>query len=343
MSRMFAPAYIRAFLFRPLKVTHQQKIVDLTLDQFPILDLQLTLVAISIVNRQSEIVNRYRYLGEKTMQQLAKISQSANLGPVYKKRDHKNSWWYKHRLEFIILPSGILTLISLWALIVFIGNYPTFILPDPLTVFQAFTKIVLNGTLWHHTQATLMEIIGGLVLGLSTATILGYILAKNPWLERLVGPYIAASQSIPAVAIAPLLIIWFGSGKLSKVLICALIVFFPVLVNTIVGIRSVDPGLQTLMRSLRANRWQTFKILEIPAAMPVLLGGLKIGVTLGVIGAVVGEFMGANRGLGYLINLSKGLFNTPMMFAALITLGAISLILYAIVTGLEYCLLAWRR
>ena len=129
-----------------------------------------------------------------------------------------------------------------------------------------------------------------------------------------------ASQSIPAIAIAPLLIIWFGSGKLSKILICALMVFFPVLINTIVGIRSVDKGLHTLMRSLHAGRWQTFILLEVPASMAVLLGGLKIGVTLSVIGAVVGEFVGADRGLGYLINLSKGLFNTALMFAALITL-----------------------
>jgi NitT/TauT family transport system permease protein len=243
----------------------------------------------------------------------------------------------------IALPAGLVLVISLWTMITRIGNYPTFILPDPLTVFGELVTVAGNGTLWRHSQATLIEIVGGLALGLSLATILGYILAKSPFLERLAGPYIAAMQSIPAVAIAPLLVIWFGSGKLSKVLICALIVFFPVLVNTIVGIRSVDDGLKTLMRSLRANRWQTFMMLEVPASMPVLLGGLKIGVVLAVIGAVVGEFVGADRGLGFLINLSKGLFNTPLMFVALITLGVISLTLYLLVTGLEHWLLAWRR
>jgi NitT/TauT family transport system permease protein len=201
----------------------------------------------------------------------------------------------------------------------------------------------LNGHLWLHISTTLMEMFGGLLLGLSVATVLGYLLAKSPILERLLGPYIIASQSVPAVAIAPLLIIWFGTGRLSKVLVCALVLFFPVLVNTIVGIRSVDEGLRTLMRSLHATRWQTFSMLEIPAALPVLLGGLKIGVTLSVIGAVVGEFVGADRGLGYLVNLSKGLFNTPLMFAALFTLTTISLILYLIVTGLEKWLLAWRN
>jgi NitT/TauT family transport system permease protein len=243
----------------------------------------------------------------------------------------------------VALPVGILLLVGLWSLIVALGNYPTFILPDPASVFSEIGAIATNGLLWHHSQATLAAIIGGLALGLTSATVLGYLLAKSPLLERLAGPYIVASQSIPAVAIAPLLVIWFGSGKLSKVLICALVVFFPVLVNTIVGIRSVDTGLKTLMRSLRANRWQTFIMLEVPAAMPVLLGGLKIGVTLSVIGAVVGEFVGANQGLGYLINVSKGLFDTPLMFAALFILASISLCLYLVVTGLEHWLLAWRR
>ncbi|MBE7469635.1 MAG: ABC transporter permease [Anaerolineae bacterium] len=251
--------------------------------------------------------------------------------------------WQKIGLEVVALPLGIILLLVLWMMVVVVGNYPTFILPDPASVFNKLSEIVANGLLWHHSQATLAAIIGGLTLGLTTATLLGYLLAKSPLLERLAGPYIVASQSIPAVAIAPLLVIWFGSGKLSKVLICALVVFFPVLVNTIVGIRSVDAGLKTLMRSLRANRWQTFVMLEVPAAMPVLLGGLKIGVTLSVIGAVVGEFVGADRGLGFLINQAKGLFDTPLMFAALITLASISLCLYLLVTKLEHWLLAWRR
>lgn len=251
--------------------------------------------------------------------------------------------WYQLAVELFALPLGILLLLGLWALVVWIGNYPAFILPDPLSVFSQLAEIAANGLLWQHSQATLIAIAGGLAMGVTTATLLGYVLAKSPLLERLVGPYIVASQSIPAVAIAPLLLIWFGSGRLSKVLICALVVFFPVLVNTIVGIRSVDAGLKMLMRSLRANRWQTFIMLEVPAALPVLLGGLKIGVTLSVIGAVIGEFLGTDQGLGFLINQAKGLFDTPLMFAALFTLAAISLSLYLIVTRLEHWLLAWRR
>ena len=277
------------------------------------------------------------------MQEIIKVSQSSKLRFRDQGTPGKRVWRQKYGLEVATFPLGILLVIGLWTLITIVGNYPTFILPDPVSVYQEMSKIVMNGLLWFHTRATLLEIMGGLALGLTSATALGYLLAKSPLLERLFGPYIVASQSVPAIAIAPLLIIWFGSGKISKVLICALVVFFPVLVNTIVGIRSVDEGLKTLMRSLRANRWQTFIKLEVPAAMPVLLGGLKIGVTLSVIGAVVGEFVGADRGLGYLINLSKGLFNTPLMFAALIAVTAISLSLYLIVTALENWLLAWRR
>lgn len=277
------------------------------------------------------------------MQQTIKIAPSQQVHPLEGRFRFQKNRWRKTRLELIALPAGIILLVGLWALIAKLGDYPTFILPDPLSVLNKLVEITVDGTLWRHTQTTLVEIVGGLALGLSTATTLGYLLAKSPLLERLTGPYIVASQSVPAVAIAPLLVIWFGSGQISKILICALVVFFPILVNTIVGIRSVDKGLKTLMRSLRANRWQTFIMLEIPAAMPVLLGGLKIGVTLSVIGAVVGEFVGADRGLGYLISLSKGLFNTPLMFAALIALAAISLSLYLIVTGLERWLLAWRQ
>jgi NitT/TauT family transport system permease protein len=277
------------------------------------------------------------------MHEMIKASQSTKLQLSYHPTEAKPGWWYKHGLELIALPMGILLIIGLWSLVTIAGHYPAFILPDPASVLNELGKIAGSGLLWHHTQATLIEIIGGLGLGLSVATILGYLLAKSPILERMAGPYIVASQSVPAIAIAPLLIIWFGSGKLSKVLICALVVFFPVLVNTIVGIRSVDKGLETLVRSLRANRWQTFTMLEVPAAMPVLMGGLKIGVTLSVIGAVVGEFVGADRGLGYLINLSKGLFNTPLIFATIMVLTCISLSLYLIVTLLENWLLAWRR
>jgi NitT/TauT family transport system permease protein len=168
-------------------------------------------------------------------------------------------------------------------------------------------------------------------------------MAKSRALERLLSPYVVASQSVPIVALAPLLVIWFGTGQLSKVLVCALTIFFPMLVNTMIGIRSVEPELVDLMRSLRATRWQMLTLLEVPSALPILLGGLKVGVTLSVIGAVVGEFVAADRGLGFLINVARGNFDTPLMFVALFTLVNIALILYLLVVLTENVFLSWRR
>jgi len=147
---------------------------------------------------------------------------------------------------------------------------------------------------------------------------------------------------VPIVALAPLLVIWFGVGSFSKVLVCALTLFFPVLMNTIVGIRNVDRDLIELMRSLRASHWQVFYHLELPAALPVLMSGLKVGVTLSVIGAVVGEFVGSDRGLGFLVNLARGLFDTPLMFVALLTLMTIALALYGLVVLIERRVLSWQ-
>jgi NitT/TauT family transport system permease protein len=190
---------------------------------------------------------------------------------------------------------------------------------------------------------TLTEVAIGLGLGSLVALGLAYPLARSKRVERLLSPYIVASQAVPTVAIAPLLVIWFGTGLLSKVLVCALIVFFPILINTVVGLRSVPDDLRDLMRSLRASRRQIFRHLEVPSAMPNLLGGLKIGATLSVIGAVVGEFVGADAGLGFLINQARGLYNTPLVFAALITLMAMALALYGLVALVERLALAWRR
>jgi NitT/TauT family transport system permease protein len=178
-------------------------------------------------------------------------------------------------------------------------------------------------------------------VGLALA--LGYLLAKSITFERVLSPYIIASQAIPIVAIAPLLVIWFGPGMLSKILICALIVFFPVLVNTIVGLRSVPEELQELMRSLRSTRWQMIRYLEIPSTLPVFLGGLRIGATLSVIGAVVGEFAGSDRGLGFLISVGRGSYDTALVFVAVFTLIVMALALYGIVLLLEARLLSWRQ
>lgn len=245
--------------------------------------------------------------------------------------------------NLILVPISMILAVFLWWLVTHISSIPAFIFPSPGLVWARLIQLIRDGSLLRHTLITLGEIVSGLALGVSAATGLGYWLAKSPRLEKLLSPYIVASQSIPTIAIAPLLIIWFDAGFLSKVLICALTVFFPVLVNTVVGVRSVPDDLRDLLRSLQASRWQTLTMLEIPASLPVFLGGLRVGATLSVIGAVIGEFVGADRGLGFLINRGKGQYDTALVFVAVFALVTLALGLYGCVAWLESRLLAWRQ
>ena len=230
-----------------------------------------------------------------------------------------------------------------WWLISRFAGLPAFILPAPGQVAVRFWKALVDGTLVLHTAATLTEVLLGLLVGTTAAVILGYAIAKSRLFEQLVSPYLVATQAIPVVAIAPLLVIWFGPGIFSKVLICALIVFFPVLVNTVVGVRAVPRPFHDLMQSLHATRPQTLRMLELPASLPVLLGGLRIGATLSVIGAVVGELVGSDRGLGFLVTVGRGQYDTALVFVAVFTLIALALALYGLVSFLERKFLSWRE
>ncbi|RPH60072.1 MAG: ABC transporter permease [Chloroflexi bacterium] len=244
--------------------------------------------------------------------------------------------------RWIPLLAGIFTLLA-WEALARFSGLPAFILPSPLLVAERTLRAMSDGSLLRHTLVTLAEVLLGLLSGTFAAMLLGYLIAKSRAFERLISPFLVASQAVPIVALAPLLIIWFGPGAFSKVLICGLIVFFPVLVNTVVGLRAVPRSLHELMRSLRASRWQMLRHLEIPAALPVFLGGLRIGATLSVIGAVVGELVGADQGLGFLINVGRGQYDTALVFVAVFTLIALALSLYGLVILLEKRFLAWQE
>jgi NitT/TauT family transport system permease protein len=236
-----------------------------------------------------------------------------------------------------------LLVLVIWQGITMLRLVEPFLIPPPLEVAREAVTVIQNGTLWLHIQATMIPVLAGLVLGVSLALTLGYAIARVPLLEDLLSPLIVALQSTPVVAYAPLLVIWFGSGPNSKIITSALIVFFPMLLNTVAGLRNVPPGLRDLMRSLRATPWQTFTRLEVPAAMPVLMSGLKISATLAVIGAVVGEFISANAGLGFLINLARSQYDTPLVFVAVLTLTALARSLYSLAAWLERRALRWQR
>lgn len=223
-----------------------------------------------------------------------------------------------------------------WKLLTVVTGTPDYILPAPEVVADRALRAIGSGILWEHTAVTLSEILLGFALGAITAVGTGIALGKSVVVERVLSPYIVAAQSVPILALAPLLDIWFGGGLLARVLIAALIVFFPIAIATMVGIRSADPLLNEMLRSLGASAGQLTARLEIPSALPVIFGGLRVGVTLAVIGAVVAEWAGASSGLGVLINIAdQGLFDTPLMFVALATLAVIGITLHGLVVVAE--------
>jgi NitT/TauT family transport system permease protein len=229
-----------------------------------------------------------------------------------------------------------LLLVLLWQAVVVIGNYPPFLLPGPLVVADRLVRAIGQGTIAPHAAATLLAVGLGLLVGVSSALVVGIVLARSAFAERLLSPYIVAAQATPILALAPLIVLWFGTGLLSKVLICALICFFPMAVATTVGLRSVDARLVELARSLRATQRQILTQIEVPSALPQILGGLKVSVTLAVVGVIVAEWVVNDQGLGVLLNRARAsLFDTPLMFATLFTIAAIGVALYFAVVLVE--------
>ena len=239
--------------------------------------------------------------------------------------------------------AALVVFVLFWQLVVIVSGFPPFILPPPAAVATRWIGAWSAGTIQPHLVATLIEVALGFVVGAGSALVVGYSLARYAVVERVLSPYLVAAQATPVLALAPLIALWFGPGLLGKVIICALIVFFPVAIATMVGIRSVDARLLELGRSLRATRRQVLTTLEVPAALPSILGGMRVGVTLAVVGAIVGEWAGAEKGLGVLINLARGsLFDIPLMFATLLTIALVGIVLYLVVVLIERRLVGAR-
>jgi NitT/TauT family transport system permease protein len=245
-------------------------------------------------------------------------------------------------LRWAGLPLVIVGILLFWQALVTLGGYRPFILPGPGLVAERFVATAQSGILWRHTSATLTAALGGFTIALGFGLLLGYILAHLPWLERSLAPVLAASQAIPIIALAPLIILWFGPGLTSKLLIAALITFLPILLATVVALRGIPRELREMALISGASRWQMLRYVEAPLSVPVLFGGLRTGLALATTGAVVGEFVAGREGLGALINIARGLFDTPLIFVALLTLAAITLGLYLVATLLERALMRWE-
>ena len=224
-----------------------------------------------------------------------------------------------------------------WKLLVVLGDWKPFVLPPPESVAARLLSAWADGTMAPNAAATLLEVALGFGLGASLAVLIGYLLARSRLAERVLSPYVVAAQSTPVLALAPLFALWFGTGLLSKVVMCSLIVFFPVAVATMVGIREVDRSLLEMSRAFRATRLQTLTRIEIPGALPSIFGGLRVGVTLAVIGAIISEWAGADTGLGVLLNVAKGSrFDMPLALATLVTIGGLGVASYIVVVLVEH-------
>ncbi|MBW8010985.1 MAG: ABC transporter permease [Chloroflexi bacterium] len=241
------------------------------------------------------------------------------------------------------MPFVILLSIVGWQMLINIGDYPPYLLPSPSRIWAKLLVVWEDNTLWYHTSYTMYEAFWGFSLAFVFAMVVGNFLAHSPLLEDLVSPYFVIAQATPMLAIAPLLIVWFGFGPASKIIIAFVLVVFPMLISAIVGFRSVSANHRELMRSYSANRSQIFFLLEIPAAMPVLLGGIKIGLVHAMSGALVGEYISAGRGLGYWIILGKAMHDASLVFTALGVMIVINVALYGLMTVIEHKVLAWRK
>ncbi len=236
----------------------------------------------------------------------------------------------------------LVVLLVVWWLVAVIGNYPTYLLPTPADVASLAWTMLLNGTLLLHFRTTVLEAGLGFLVALVLGVGLGYPIAHSRLLERIISPYLAVSQGLPVVALAPLLVLWISDDLARKVVIVALIVFFPILVNTIVGLRSIDRSMLEVARISGANLFQTIRYVELPLSLRGLLGGIKLGLTLSITGAVVGEFVSSNSGLGFLLMEGRGLFDTSRTFVGLVSLALLTLVSYLGVSLFERIVIDWE-
>lgn len=230
--------------------------------------------------------------------------------------------------------------LAAWELAVRLFEVPAYLLPAPSSIIR---RIVVDWPLFvTHAWATVVEVLAGFGLAVLVSIPLAAVLARFRPLESALYPLLVASQTIPKVAIAPLLVVWFGFGLLPKVLIVFLIAFFPIVVDSMVGFRSVPREVSWLARSMGASQWDTFRRISVPAALPHIFAGLKVASTLAVVGAVVGEFVAADRGLGYQLIVANGVMDVQLSFALLLVLSVVGVALYAVIDLLERATLPWH-
>lgn len=249
----------------------------------------------------------------------------------------------RERPEIVLVPLLFVVVTGLWEAAIRLFEVPIYLFPAPSNIFHALVDRLGSGLYIEHAFYTLSEAMLGFLAAAVAGISIGSVIAQFRVVEKTLYPYLIAIQTTPKIAIAPLFIMWFGFGMTSKVIIAAIISFFPILVNVIAGLRSTDVQRIELMRSLRASRWQIFCMVKLPSALPMIFAGLQIGVIFSILGAIVGEFVGSNAGLGNLILQMNFNLDTAGVFGALVCLSAMGITLHLIMQRIQKRLLFWAE
>ena len=271
----------------------------------------------------------------------AGLSLSSDALEQQLRRDMKSAARRRWLSGLLVPLVALVVLVVLWQIWVVAFKVPIYLVPAPTAVMDQFVK---NGPLLlDATIVTTMEILAGYVLSIVVGLALAIIIFSSPTLARIIYPFLISSQAIPKVAIAPLVVVWFGFGALPKVLIAFLIAFFPIVISTLIGLTSIEREKLYLARSMGLGRVKSFMMIRLPQAMPSIFGGLKIAITLAVVGAIVGEFVGSDSGLGYLLLKANGIMDTPLLFAALVVLTVLGIGSFGAVALIERLVIPWHH
>jgi NitT/TauT family transport system permease protein len=240
----------------------------------------------------------------------------------------------------VVLPAAVLLLLVIaWEASVRLFAVPVYILPAPSAIWA--DTIAIGDTVARHTLATLNTVIVGFLVSIAVSLPLAVLITSSPWVSNAVYPLLVLTQSIPKVALAPILVIALGANELPRIVVTFLVAFFPLVIAVAAGLLSVPADLIELGRSYRASRWQELWRIRLPYAVPFVFSGLKVAIALAVVGAVVGEFVAADQGLGYLITTSTAFFKVPLAFGAMILLSLMGIVLFQAVVVVERVFFPW--
>ncbi|MQA15379.1 MAG: ABC transporter permease subunit [Pseudonocardiaceae bacterium] len=246
-------------------------------------------------------------------------------------------------LPWISTPVMLALSLGVWTFLVRVVGVSEFILPAPRAVAESLGALLIDPEIWGHVRITLTEVLAGFAIALLLGVVGGAVLGRLPWLEVAVRPALVAAQVIPKVALIPLFVIWFGFGITSKVVVACILAFFPILLNVLLGVRSVDRGYRDVMRGLGASRWATFRDLELPSTLPHVFAGMEVAIVFSVIGAIVGEYLGGNEGLGYLVVVSLNALDSSKLFAVILLLATMGSVLFFAINGVKRFVIPWHE